>query len=314
MVNCLVTGGAGFIGSNLAERLINDGHSVTILDNLSTGKIENIKDFIKDVSFLAGDITNLSDCKLACKDIDIVFHQAALGSVPRSVDNPIASNKANVDGTLNMLYAAKEKNVKRFIYAGSSSAYGDNPSLPKKEDMVLSPISPYAISKLTGEYYCRVFYKEYGLETISLRYFNVFGPRQDPGSQYSAVLPAFITAVLDNVCLEIYGDGEQTRDFSHIDNVVEANVLAAITEKTLTGETVNIACGQRVSLNEIIEKLEKIFDKKIDVGYGEKRKGDVEHTLASIDKAEKIIGYKPSVFFDEGLIRTVKWYEDQKSH
>ncbi len=318
MSNCLVTGGAGFIGSHLAERLIKDGHNVLLLDNLSTGKIENTFTFHGEKNFkgllcFPGDIANINFCTQACKNIDIVFHQAALGSVPRSVDDPIASNNANVNGTLNMLWAAKERGVKKFIFASSSSVYGDNPALPKNEKMECLPVSPYAGSKLACEHYCRIFYKAYGLETVSLRYFNVFGPRQNEKGAYACAIPAFIKNALEGKKPIVFGNGEQTRDFCHVENVVEANILAAnynVPGQSLQGDVFNIACGERISLNQILIQIEDLIGKRIIAVYKDERPGDVKDTLADISKAKFILGYEPSIFFNEGLKKTLEWYKE----
>jgi len=314
MANYLVTGGAGFIGSHLAERLVNEGHAVRVIDNLSTGSISNMKDFIEKIEFLNCDIKNLEDCMYACTNIDIVFHQAALGSVPRSVDDPIASNKANVDGTLNMLWAAKKRRIKKFIFASSSSVYGDNPILPKDERMECLPVSPYAGSKLACEHYLRIFYKVYGLDTVSLRYFNVFGPRQNEKGAYACAIPSFIKNVLENKNPTVFGNGEQSRDFCYVENVVNANIFAANTENKLEGNAINIACGERTSLNAILIKLEDMLDKRIIAMYKDKRPGDVKDTLADIRMAKEIVGYEPSLLFDEGLKKTVEWYKVKKSN
>jgi len=303
---CLVTGGAGFIGSALVRKLLKEGKKVRVIDNLSTGNISNLEDILGRIEFLERDIRDLDAVQEACKGIIYVFHQAAIPSVPRSIENPIESNQSNVDGTLNVLVAARNKGVKRVIYAGSSSVYGDTPALPKKEDMKPNPLSPYALTKLTGEYYCKVFSSVYGLETVTTRYFNVFGPRQNPESQYAAVIPKFIDAFLKGVKPVIFGDGEQTRDFTFVDNVVYANLLCSRAERT-KGEVINVATSSRVSLNELIKILKEITGKEIDPVYTDPRKGDIKHSLADISKAEKMIGYRPLVDLREGLIQTVQW-------
>jgi nucleoside-diphosphate-sugar epimerase len=305
---CLVTGGAGFIGSNLVQGLLREGKSVRVIDNLSTGKLSNLKDLLDKIEFIDGDIRDLSTIKKASKNIKYVFHQAAVPSVPRSVESPVDSHQSNIDGTLNVLLAARDKGVKRVIYAGSSSVYGDTPELPKKEDMKPHPLSPYAVTKLTGEYYCRVFSDVYGLETLTTRYFNVFGPRQNPESQYAAVIPKFIDAYLKGNPPTVFGDGEQTRDFTFVDNVVYANILCSKAKKT-AGEVINIATSQRISLNELITLLKKITGRDIDPVYTEPRKGDVRHSLADISRAEEMIGYKPIVSLEQGLRKTIQWMQ-----
>ncbi len=304
----LITGGAGFIGSNIAEKLIIDKHQVKILDNFSTGKISNIAAFRKKVTLIEGDIRNKTIVEKAFEGVDFVIHQAALPSVPRSIKDPLSTNSVNVEGTLNLLVIAKDKKIKRFIYAGSSSVYGNTPTLPKKEEMTPRPLSPYAVSKLTGEHYCKTFWNVYGLETVVLRYFNVFGPKQDTTSQYSAVIPKFIKAILSKQSPVIYGDGKQSRDFTYIDNVVEANILACFAPK-VSGEVFNIACNKRITLNELTKKLIEINKVKIEPEYVDTRNGDIQHSLASIDKAKKILGYKVKVDFWQGLEKTVEWYK-----
>lgn len=297
----LVTGGAGFIGSNLSEELLKRGHKVRIIDNFSTGKEENIRDFINDIHLVKGDIRNLDTVRVAVKGIDFCLHQAALPSVPRSVSAPISSNQTNVDGTLNVLVAARDEGVKRVVLAASSSAYGNTDVLPKVETMTPDPLSPYAVTKYTSELYAKLFYFLYGLETICLRYFNIFGPKQDPDSQYSAVIPKFITAMLKNQAPVIYGDGEQSRDFTYINNAIEANILASTSPKTGFGEVVNIACGERITLNQLIEKLNKILGKNIKPAYTQPRKGDVKHSLADIRLARELLGFEVKVNFEDGL-------------
>lgn len=309
MAKYLITGGAGFIGSNIAEELLKRGEYVRIIDNFSTGKRENIEEFIDDIDLIEGDLRNIDDVKRAVKDIDFVLHQAALPSVPRSVADPISSNANNIDGTLNLLVAAKEAGVKRVVIAASSSAYGDTEILPKVEYMMPNPLSPYAVTKYVEELYGRVFYKVYGLETVLLRYFNVFGPKQDPTSQYAAVIPKFITKILKGESPIIFGDGEQTRDFTYVDNVVEANILAATSEKVGHGEVINIACGQRISLNQLVDKINEILGTNIRPIYDKPRVGDIKHSLASIEKAEKLLGYSVKVTFEEGLRKVIDWYK-----
>ncbi len=308
---CLVTGGAGFIGSNLVRGLMKRGKHVRVIDNLSTGNISNIKDILDKIDFIEGDIRDLDCVQEACRKVDWVFHQAAIPSVPRSIENPIEFNQSNIDGTLNVLVAARDQKVKRVIYAGSSSVYGDTPELPKKEDMKPCPLSPYALTKLTGEYYCKVFSDVYGLETVTTRYFNVFGPRQNPDSPYAAVIPRFIDALLNGKPLTVFGDGEQTRDFTYVENVVYANILCSEAEKT-KGEVINIAASSRISLNQLIKILSRITGKEIGPVYKEPRKGDIKHSLADISQAEKLIGYKPIVDLEEGLAKTVQWLKKLK--
>lgn len=305
----LITGGAGFIGSNICKKLISQGCFVRVIDNLLTGKKSNLAEIIDKIEFIEAD---MGDEKVACsamKDVDIVLHQGALSSVPRSVEDPAATHKHCVDATFTLLLAARDVGIKRFVYAASSSAYGDTPTLPKVETMPDRPLSPYAAAKLAGEHYCSVFSKVFGLETISLRYFNVFGPHQDPTSQYAAAIPAFVTAILKDTPPTIYGDGEQSRDFTYIDNVVEANLLAARTEHT-AGETVNIACGQAITVNQIIDMINDIVGKSVKSNYTDPRPGDVKHSLADISLAEKIIGYKPITPFKKGLELAIDWYRD----
>jgi len=302
----LVTGGAGFIGSNIVEGLLKNRESVRIIDNLSTGNIHNLDNFRSEIEFIEGDIQDLSTIQKAMNGIEFVFHQAALPSVPRSIENPVASNDSNISGTLNVLLAARDNNVKRVIYAGSSSAYGDTPTLPKQEDMTPHPLSPYALTKLTGEYYCKIFNSVYGLETLTIRYFNVFGPRQNPESQYAAVIPKFIESLLKDQPPTIYGDGEQSRDFTYIENVVSANILASKAKKT-SGEIVNVATSIRTTINQLFYTLKDLLEKDINPIYGEAQKGDVKHSLADITRARKILGYKPVVNLEAGLKRTIDW-------
>jgi nucleoside-diphosphate-sugar epimerase len=309
MEKFLVTGGAGFIGSNICKRLVEEGCFVRIVDNLLTGKKSNLDTFIDKVEFVEADMGDDTVARSAMKDIDVVVHQGALPSVPRSVDDPAATHKYCVDATFTLLLAARDAGIKRFVYASSSSAYGDTPTLPKIETMSPAPLSPYAVGKLVGEYYCSVFHEVYGLETISLRYFNVFGPYQDPTSQYAAAIPAFVTAILKNEPPTIYGDGEQSRDFTYVDNVVEANLLAARAKHT-AGEVLNIACGEAVTVNKIIDMINEILDKKIKPIYTDPRPGDVKHSLADITAAEKLLGFKPIVEFKDGLKSAIEWYRE----
>ena len=303
----LITGGAGFIGSNIASELLNKGYSVRILDNFSSGKRENLKGMEKDIELVEGDIRSYHIVQDSLKDIDVVLHQAALPSVPRSIKDPITTNDVNINGTLNILEAAVDLKVKRVVYASSSSVYGDNPVLPKVETMVPNPLSPYAVSKLTGEKYCNVFSRIYGLETVCLRYFNVFGPRQDPASQYSAVIPKFIKAISQDIQPVIYGDGEQSRDFTYISNVIQANILAA-TSDCESGITVNCAVSGQITLNDLVKEMNKLMNKDIKPLYEGPRAGDIKHSYADISLAGKSIGYKPVVSFEEGLKKTIDSY------
>jgi len=314
MTRVLVTGGGGFIGSHLTEALLRKGHEVRVLDDFSTGKRENLifENNYPSLDIVEGDIRDLALCQKVMEGTDYVFHQAALPSVQRSVEDPLGSNAVNVGGTLNILLAARDAKVKRVMYASSSSIYGDTPTLPKREDMSLMPLSPYALQKYAGEQYCRLFSQLYGLETVSLRYFNVFGPRQDPNSVYSAVIPRFIEALLHRRSPIVYGDGEQSRDFTYIDNVVQANVLA-MSAPRLQGEGVNIACGQRISLNQLLAILKKLIQSERPVVYEEARPGDVQHSLADISKAKDSLKYAPVVDIETGLRRTVEFFGRQVS-
>jgi UDP-glucose 4-epimerase len=303
----LVTGGAGFIGSNLVEELLKRGETVRVIDNFSTGKRENLSLFLDKIELIEGDIRSYHIVREAVDGMDVILHQAALPSVPRSIRDPITSNEVNVIGTLNILDAAKEAKVKRVVFASSSSVYGDNAELPKHEAMVPNPLSPYAVSKLTGEKYCSVFSKIYGLETVALRYFNVFGPRQDPNSQYSAVIPRFITSIFNDKQPVVYGDGEQSRDFTFVENVVHANILAA-TGRGGIGIAMNCACHERITLNRLIADINAVLGKNIQPIYRESRAGDIKHSYASIKLAEEQIGYSPRVLFDAGLRKTIEWY------
>lgn len=308
----LITGTAGFIGSNIARRLVRDNCEVRGFDNFSTGKRKNLEDLEKkdNFEFIAGDLRNLHEIKKAVRNIDIILHQAAVPSVQRSLENPVLINDSNINGTLNLLMAAKEEKVKKVVYASSSSIYGTNQKLPKKEDMPPEPISPYSLSKYTGERYCQIFSKIYNLSTICLRYFNVFGPYQDPHSEYSAAIPKFINLILEDKQPVIYGDGEQSRDFTYVENVVEANILAA--KSDITDEVINIACGERVSINEAVKILNKILNKDIKPVYKKGRIGEVKHSLADVSKARQKINYIPKYKFTEGLKKTVEWYKKQK--
>ncbi len=304
----LVTGGAGFIGSHIVRRLLADGHRARVLDNLTTGNMDKLADVIDGVEFIEGDLRQEADCQAACAGVEMVFHEAALPSVPRSVDDPQTFHDNNIDGTFQLFLAAKEAGCRRIIYAASSSAYGDQPTQPKRETMLPAPLSPYALNKLVGEYYARVFYESYGLETISLRYFNVFGPHQDPSSQYAAAISAFVSAILRGEQPMVYGDGEQTRDFTHIDNVVEANMLAAAA-KTTQGQVINIACGQSVTINQVITTINRLLGTDLTPQYAPPRAGDIKHSLADITLAREVIGYEPHLMFEDGLARAIEWYK-----
>jgi len=306
----LVTGGAGFIGSNIVEKLLNTGEDVIVLDNFSTGKRENVLELKKNgndsqLEIIEGDLRSFHTVRAAVKGVDYILHQGALPSVPRSINDPITTNDVNVLGTLNILEAAKEFGVKRVVVASSSSIYGNSEEMPKVESMPVNPLSPYALTKYAQEKYGQVFYELYGLETVSLRYFNVFGPNQDPTSQYSAVIPKFIRLILNDIEPVIYGDGTQSRDFTYVENNVIANLLACTSEKAV-GEVFNIACGESFTLIELVEKINEILGKSIEPKFEAERAGDVKHSLAGIDKAERMLGYGVKVGFEEGLERTVK--------
>ncbi len=313
----LVTGGAGFIGSNLCESLLLNGNKVTCFDNFSTGKRENIESLFSNSNFtlLEGDIRNLQDCTKACKNVDYILHEAALGSVPRSINDPITSNEVNVSGFLNMLVAARDSKVKRFIYAASSSTYGDSEELPKVEDKIGKPLSPYAITKYVNELYAGIFSQTYGLETIGLRYFNVFGRKQDPNGAYAAVIPKFVIQLINHESPTINGDGSYSRDFTYIDNVIEMNIRAITTTNKKAINTVyNVAYGERTSLKELINFLKEYlgdFDPKIKditINYGPNRQGDVPHSLASIEKAKTFLNYTPQYNINQGLKKAINWY------
>ena len=305
MASYLVTGGAGFIGSHLAEELLRRGQRVRVVDSLITGKRRNLEP-LNGVEFVEGDLADPSIAAAAVKGMDYVLHQAAIPSVPRSVKDPVTSNRANIDASLNVLVAARDAGVRRVVYAGSSSAYGDTPTLPKREDMPTNPLSPYALQKLVAEQYCRMFTRLYGLETVTIRYFNVFGPRQDPGSPYSGVISLFSTALLEGRQPVIYGDGEQTRDFTYIANVVDG-VLRACEATDASGEVINVATGGRVSLNELLQTMNRIVGTSIEAIYKDPRDGDVRDSQADISKARRLLGYTPLINLEEGLRRTVDW-------
>ena len=309
MATHLVTGGAGFIGSNIVRELVARGEGVRVLDNFSTGRRENLAEVLNDIELIEGDVRDPSACRRAVAGVEYVLHQGAIPSVQRSVDDPSISNDANVSGTLNLLIAARDAGVRRVVYASSSSVYGDSPTLPKHEDMTPRPRSPYAVSKLAAEYYCQVFTEVYGLETVSLRYFNVFGPRQDPTSQYSAVIPLFVQAMLAGEPPVVYGDGLQSRDFTYVSNNVEANLLAA-TVPGVAGRVFNIACGKRYTLLDLIAMLNDILGTRIDPVFAPPRHGDVKHSLADIRLAQEQMSYTVDVDFEMGLERTVTWYRE----
>lgn len=314
-INLLITGGAGFIGSNLVKHFLNDDRValVRVLDDLSNGYFENIQEFTEHpkFEFIKGDITDYQTCLKACEGIDKISHQAALGSVPRSIENPMRTNEVNVGGTVNMLYAAKEKGVERIILAFSSSTYGDHPGLPKVEGKEGKPLSPYAVSKAAIEQYADVFGKTYGLNWIGFRYFNIFGPKQNPDNPYAAVIPIFCKAFIENGAITINGDGETSRDFTYVDNAVLLNELGLFTENPdALNQVYNGACGDQISLNDMVSMLEGIAGKKVPVTHGPERAGDVKHSKANIGKAEELLGYAPQVRFEEGLKEVFNWYKE----
>lgn len=303
----LITGGAGFIGSHLVKHVLGTGGIVRIVDNLSTGSTERLNQVRDSVQLLTGDLSDNSVAAEAVKGVDYVLHQAAVPSVQRSVVDPISTNRSNITATLNLLENSRKAGVRRFVYAASSSAYGDTEVLPKNEEMPANPLSPYALQKWVGERYCKLYHELYGLETVSLRYFNVFGPAQDPYSEYSAVIPKFTTKLLAKEAITVYGDGEQSRDFTYIDNVVDANLLA-LRAPNAPGEVCNIGCGQRVTLNELIRILEELLGVKAQVIYAAAKPGDVRHSLADITKAARVLGYVPKTEIEEGLRKTIEAY------
>lgn len=305
--NYLVTGGAGFIGSHIVERLVREGHGVRVLDDFSAGNEANLAPFMDKIELLRGDIREVETVKEAVKDMEIVFHEAALGSVPRSVADPQSTHDVNITGTLNVLLASRDAGVRRVVFASSSSVYGETPELPKHEQMVPQPLSPYALSKLTGEHYISVFKQVYGFEAVALRYFNIFGPRQDPNSHYAAVMPKFATALLNGERPVIFGDGLQSRDFTYIENVVEANLLASEAEG-IAGKAFNVACGGRYTLLELLNQMKEFLGSDIEPIHESPRAGDVRDSQASIEAAQQGFGYRVSVGFEEGLRRTVEWY------
>jgi nucleoside-diphosphate-sugar epimerase len=310
MTRVLVTGGGGFIGSHLVSRLAAEGDEVRVLDNFATGRRENITDLGSEVELVEGDLQSYERVHTAVRECEVVFHQGALPSVPRSLQDPLTTNAVNVIGTLNVLLASRDSGVRRIVFASSSSVYGATPELPKREDLPVAPISPYAVTKLAGESYCRSFSEAYGLETVTLRYFNVFGPRQDPLSQYAAVIPRFIEAGLDGAELTIYGDGEQSRDFTYIDNVIEANILA-MRSASAAGQVFNAACGERITLNHLVKELGSIMGTELTVRHVAPRAGEVRHSLADLSRAAEGLGYKPTVSFAEGLARAVAYFREQ---
>jgi UDP-glucose 4-epimerase len=313
---CLVTGGAGFIGSSIVRALLARGDKVRVIDNFFSGKRENLAEVASDVELQEADVRDDAALERALAGVELVFHEAAIPSVPRSLVDPLSSNEANITATLKLLHYAKKAGVRRVVYAASSSAYGDTPTLPKVETMRPAPLSPYAVSKLAGEHYCQVYASAYGLETVSLRYFNVFGARQDPKSEYAAVIPRFVTAALAGEGVTIYGDGTQSRDFCYIENTVEANLAAgAAPAADVSGRVFNVACGEATTLNQVVELLGGIvrpLGGKIPVTYAPGRVGDVKHSLADITEARARLGYKGAVSFVEGLRRTVTWYAERK--
>ncbi|HKT13308.1 MAG TPA: SDR family oxidoreductase [Terriglobia bacterium] len=310
MSTYLVTGGAGFIGSNIVGELVRRGEAVRVLDNLSTGHIKNLDPVMQKIQWHEADIRNLEGIRTDFEGVNYVIHLAAIPSVPRSVADPLTSNSANIDGTLNVLLAARDAGVKRVVFAASSSAYGDHPALPRVESQEPRPLSPYALTKLTGEYYCKIFTQVYGLETVSLRYFNIFGPHQSPDSPYSGVLSLFISAYMNGQTPTIFGDGEQSRDFTYIENTVDAT-LRACTAPDAPGRVINVGTGERYTLNEIIKILDRIFGRQVTPRFDAMRAGDVKHSHADISLARKLLGYEPAVTFEDGLKKTVAWFRSE---
>jgi len=311
MAKFLLTGGAGFIGSNIAQRLLRDGHAVRIIDNFTTGRRENLAEFENQIELIEGDICKTADINRATAGVDYVVHLAAKPSVIASVEDPRACHEANIDGTFNVLMAARDANVKRLVFSASSSVYGDTPELPNRETFAPRPLSPYAIAKVTGEYYCKVFSEIYALQCVSLRYFNVFGPKQNPDSQYAAVIPKFIAALLEGKAPVIFGDGDQTRDFTFVENVYRANVLAC-TAEGVAGEVFNIACGEPISVNRLVEELNKILGTAIEPVYEAERPGEVKYSAADVGKARKLLKFEATVDIENGLRQTVEWYKAGK--
>ena len=308
MTNVLVTGGAGFIGSHLTDKLVELGHRVRVIDDFSSGRRSNLEGVLDRIDLHEADLRDPAACRRACTGVEVIFHEAAVPSVPKSVEQPERSHQANIDGTFNLLRAAVDCKVRRVIYAASSSAYGDTEVSPKHEGIRPEPLSPYAVQKLMGEHYLRAFYECFGLEALSLRYFNVFGARQDPKSQYAAAIPAFVTAVLREEPPTIYGDGTQTRDFTHVDNVVHANILA-LKASEAKGQAVNAACGGQISVNEVLAAINRILGKQVEARYTERRAGDVLHSCADGRLARELLGYEPIVSFEEGLSRAIEYYK-----
>ena len=309
----LVTGGAGFIGSNLCEAILGMGYKIRVLDNFSTGKEENIAEFLENENFelIKGDIRDIETCNKACEGVDYVLHQAAWGSVPRSIEMPLLYEDINIRGTLNMMDAARLNNIKRFVYASSSSVYGDHPVLPKVEGQEGNVLSPYALTKKTNEEYGKLYFKLYGLETVGMRYFNVFGKRQDPHGFYAAVIPKFVKALMNDEQVTINGDGRHSRDFTYIENVIEANLKACIAENKVGGEAFNVAFGGREYLIDLYNKIAELLGKDLEPIYGPERKGDIKDSNASIEKAKKLMGYKPEYSFKEGIELTIEWYKNK---
>ena len=308
----LVTGGAGFIGSNTVDELVRRGHSVVVLDDLSSGKEDNLAEIRNKITIIKGSITDIEVVRKAMHEAEYVLHLAARTSVPRSVKDPIETNKINIDGTLNVLVAAKELKVKRVVFAASSAAYGETPALPKTETMEPQPVSPYGVTKYVGELYCQTFGRCYGLENVALRYFNIFGPRQDPSSPYSGVLAKFCAAFLEDSQPVVFGDGEQTRDFTYVDNAVQANLLAC-EAPNVSGKVFNVGAGGRVSLNEVLRELGRITSKTLETKYEPPRDGDIRDSQADISQAQEFLSYQPHVAFEEGLARTFEWYRETQA-
>jgi nucleoside-diphosphate-sugar epimerase len=304
----LVTGGGGFIGSTLVERLLDEGHEIRVLDNFATGRRENLAGVMDEIELVEGDLQSYERVHNAVRGCELVFHLGALPSVPRSIQDPLTSTAANVTGTLNVLLASRDEGVRRVVYASSSSVYGESAGLPKREDMAPLPIAPYPVSKLAGEGYCRSFARVYGLDTVSLRYFNVFGPRQDPGSQYAAVIPRFISAFVEGRRPVVFGDGERSRDFTYVDNAVDASICAGRASNPLAGQVFNVACGTRTTLNRLLAELRELTGKDLEAEYVEARAGDIPHSLADISRAREQLGYEPKVTALEGVARTLEWH------
>jgi nucleoside-diphosphate-sugar epimerase len=307
----LVTGGAGFIGSHIAGELVRKGHPVRIIDNFSTGKRENISSFLDEIELVEADIREFKACREVVEGMDFVLHEAALTSVPFSIEDPLLTNEVNITGTLNLLLASRDAKVQRLVFASSAAVCGDDPRLPKTENMEGLPISPYALSKRVGEMYCQLFSQLYGLSTVCLRYFNIFGPRQDPFSQYASVIPNFIGKMLKEEKPSVFGDGEQSRDFLYVSNVVEANILASRASE-VSGEVFNIAGGEKTTVNSLVKELNEMLGKEIKPAYDDPRSGDIKHSYADISKARKMLKYEPTVSFSEGLNKTVRWYREGK--